>query len=647
MSPDPSSAAERRDELSIDARLRVAFELSPTVLALTSLDDGRFLEVNDAFTRVHGYARDEVIGRKVSDLDLWVDPQQRRDAIAAIVAGRPVRNVEARLRTKGGDERVCIINADAVVIDGRRGILTALTDITDRVRAEQALRESEQRFLLAFHANPLPMSITRLDDGRHIEVNEAALRHGGYTRDEMLGRTKTELGFWVTPAQREAMMRELRERGRVRDFEVTFQTRGGGRRQLLVNSQVMTFAGVPAVLSVSIDITDRIELEAESRARREEAEALAESLRQADRAKDEFLAMLGHELRNPLGTIRNAMALLEKSAGADRDRHIIEVVTRQTAQLSRLVDDLLDISRLTSGKIRLHLEPTDLHALARRCVEAFAHSGRMAMNQVVLEGGVTHASADVARVEQVVNNLLDNALKYTAAGGRIVISTAEADGEAVLRVRDTGKGIDPALLPRVFNHFVQEPQALDRAQGGLGLGLTVVKRLVELHGGAVSAHSDGAGRGCEFIVRLPAAAAPPIEASCPVESVGPRRRVLVVEDNGDAREMLKVLLEMNGHVVDTAADGPSGLAKLASFRPDIALIDVGLPGIDGYGLARMAREHAATRDIRLVALTGYGQAEDRLRALEVGFDRHITKPVDPAALERLLIDSPPRRNPAS
>ncbi len=626
--------------LSIEAKLRAAFELSPTILAITTAGEGRLLEVNQAFTELHGYSRDEVIGRTVGELGLWVDPGQRREALTTIGAGSPVRNLETRLRTKSGAERVCLLNADVVVIDGRTCILSALTDITDRVRAEEALRESEQRFLLAFHANPLPMSITRLADGVHLEVNEAATRHGGFTREEMLGRTKPDLGFWVAPEQRDAMLGQLREQGQVRDFEVTFRARTGAHRRLLVNSQVMRFGGEPAVLSVSIDITERMELEAESRARREEAEALAASLRDADRAKDEFLAMLGHELRNPLGTLTNAMALLEATPRPEADRQVIAVVRRQAEQLTRLVDDLLDMSRLSSGKIRLQREPVDLHAVARRCVEALAHGGRGAGHHVTLEGGVAYCQGDPARLEQIVNNLLDNALKYTPPGGRIVVSTGRVGDEAVLRVRDTGKGIDPGLLPRVFDFFVQEPQALDRARGGLGLGLGVVKHLVELHGGSVSAQSAGVDQGSEFAIRLAAIAPPPAVAGTAAApgAAGPRprRRVLVVEDNADARDMLKTLLELSGHVVEEAADGPAALARLASFHPDVALIDVGLPGMDGYTLARMAREQPRGGEIRLVAVTGYGQAQDRQRALAAGFDRHVTKPVDPAAIERLV-----------
>jgi PAS domain S-box-containing protein len=636
---EPAASAAPGPGLSIEAKLRAAFELSPIVLAITTAGEGRLLEVNEAFTELSGYTREEVTGRTVSELDLWVDPRVRLDALAAISAGSPARNVEARLRVKDGTERVCLVNADVVVIEGRTCILSALTDITARVRAEEALRESEQRFLLAFHANPLPMSITRLADGVHLEVNEAAVRHSGFSREEMLGRTKAELGFWVASEQRDAILQQLHERGQVRDFEVTFQTRAGGHRRLLVNSQVMRFGGGPAVLSVSVDITERMELEAESRARREEAEALAASLRDADRAKNEFLAMLGHELRNPLGTITNAMALLDTPLRAEGDRHVITVVRRQTEQLRRLVDDLLDMSRLTSGKIQLQPEPVDLHAIARRCIDALAHGGRSASHHVALEGGAAHCQGDPARLEQIVNNLLDNALKYTPPGGRIRVSTEQGSGEAVLRVRDTGRGIDPRLLPRVFEFFVQEPQALDRARGGLGLGLGVVKHLVDLHGGVVSAHSAGAEQGSEFTVRFRAIGPPDAVAEttgAPRPALPRRRRVLVVEDNADARDMLRTLLQVKGHVVEDVGDGPSALARLQSFQPEVALIDLGLPGMDGYTLARMTREQPRGRDIRLVAVTGYGQAQDRERALAAGFDRHVTKPVDPLALERLV-----------
>src|ERR671922_1371993 len=222
-------------DLGASAKLQAAFELSPTILAVTSLDDGRLLEVNEAFLRATGYARDEIIGRSIPELGLWINPEMREQGLAELRQGRAVRDMEARFRTKHGDEVVAIASADLIVVDGRACVLTALIDITARQRAEQALRETERRFAQAFHANPLPMSITRLRDAQHLDINDAALRHSGYTRDEMLRRSKPELGFWVSSAQREELLRQLQTDGRARDFEVTFRTRSGEERQLLVN----------------------------------------------------------------------------------------------------------------------------------------------------------------------------------------------------------------------------------------------------------------------------------------------------------------------------------------------------------------------------------------------------------------------------
>jgi PAS domain S-box-containing protein len=300
------------------AKLQAVFELSPTILTVTGLDDGRIVEVNDAFLLATGYSRDEVIGRLVPEIAVWVDPAQREAGLAALRAGRSIRNVEARFRAKSGREIVAITNADIVVIDGRACILTALVDITDRVRAEGALRESERRFAQLFHANALPTTIVSMRTYRHLDVNEAAVRHSGYTREEMLGRTKPELGFWVASDQRDDLLHQLLARGQARDFEVTFRTKTGEERQLLTNSEVITYEGEPAVLSVSVDITERKHLEAQREARREEAETLT-------RTKDEFLAILSHELRNPLGAITHALGVLDRLASSGdlrkRGRH--------------------------------------------------------------------------------------------------------------------------------------------------------------------------------------------------------------------------------------------------------------------------------------------------------------------------------------
>jgi PAS domain S-box-containing protein len=635
----PSSGPAR--DLESEAKWRAIFGLSPIILCITGLEDGRIREVNETFLEVTGYTREEILGHTVTELGLWLNLEQREQGMKSLLAGTPIRGVETRFRMKNGEERVTVLAADVVMVDGQACILAALTDITDRKRAEEALRESERRFLVAFHANPLPMSITSLHDQRHLEVNEAAVRHSGFTREEMLGRTKAELGFWVSEEQRERMLNLLREHGRLRDFEVTFRNRTGELRQFLANSEVIMFGGEPAVLSVSLDITERSRIEAERQARQEEAEALAESLRAAERAKDAFLAMLGHELRNPLGTITNAVAVLDKVGGSDTSRNLVAVIGRQAGHLARLVDDLLDVARLSSGKIELRLEPLDLHELARQSLEARTRLGGHRGHSVELLGEAVYVEGDRTRLAQVLDNLVDNAIKYTPPGGRVTVATERSGEAAVLRVRDSGIGMVPELVPCVFDFFTQAPQTLERSHGGLGLGLALVKRLVELHGGSVSASSAGIGMGSEFTITLPAASEPTPRAVGPATGVrvGGKPlacRVLVVEDSADARLGLQLLLQQSGHSVETAANGQDGLAKLRRFRPDVALIDVGLPGMDGYELARMARSQPETRDIRLIAITGYGQAADKRRALDAGFDLHLAKPVDPLALQELL-----------
>ncbi|MES2299182.1 MAG: response regulator [Pseudomonadota bacterium] len=352
-------------------------------------------------------------------------------------------------------------------------------------------------------------------------------------------------------------------------------------------------------------------------------------------AKDEFLAMLGHELRNPLSAISSAAALIgmpAASAGsAARAKGIIE---RQSQHLSRIVDDLLDLSRAMSGKIRLNRQPLDLALLVGACADTYRATGRSREFALSLALGSGWVDGDPTRLEQIVSNLLDNAFKYTAAGGRISVCTAQ-DGEQVrLTVRDSGSGIAPDLLPHVFDVFVQGSSTLDRAQGGLGIGLALVRRLVELHGGSAEVHSDGAGRGSEFTVCFPAVAAgAPAAPAPPVAAERAKPAVLLIEDNDDGREMMATMLDVCGYPVHQAADGVRGVQLAADVLPDVALVDIGLPGIDGYEVARRLRTDPATRAIGLIALTGYGLQNDERRVFEAGFDMHLVKPVD---IERLL-----------
>jgi signal transduction histidine kinase len=368
-------------------------------------------------------------------------------------------------------------------------------------------------------------------------------------------------------------------------------------------------------------------------AARAEAEA-------ASRGKDELLAMLGHELRNPLAAITNAAHVLDTAGlpdeAASRARGVI---ARQNAHLARLVDDLLDVARVTSGKIVLTRRPLELAEAVRRGVATLAASGRTERYRIELDLEPVWAHVDETRLEQIVTNLVGNALRFTPPGGTIGVRLRAADRDAVLEVRDSGVGITAEMLPRVFDMFVQGPRGPDGSPGGLGLGLTLVRRIAELHGGSVEAASDGPGRGSLFTLRVPALAAPPVAVPAPRRAPGVtnggRRRIVIVEDNADSREMLRVTLELAGHEVQEAHDGPSGLTAILRLLPDVALVDVGLPEFDGYEVARRVRAAAGT-SIRLVALTGYGQAADRRQALEAGFDAHVVKPIDPDALQAAI-----------
>jgi signal transduction histidine kinase len=351
-------------------------------------------------------------------------------------------------------------------------------------------------------------------------------------------------------------------------------------------------------------------------------------------AKDEFLAMLGHELRNPLSAISSASALLGmQGAGAESVGRARVIIQRQTQHLSRIVDDLLDLSRAMSGKILLSHKRIDIAPLVSSCLDTFRATGRTAGYTIGASLQPGWVDGDPTRLEQIATNLIDNALKYTPAGGSIDISVAAEDEEVVLTVRDSGVGIAPDLLPHVFDVFVQGSISIDRSQGGLGIGLSLVRRLVELHGGSVSASSAGTGSGSSFQIRLPRTE-PVLAHDSPERIAAPAAKptVLLIEDNDDGREMMATMLASYGYPVLQAGDGLEGVRIATAHVPDVALVDIGLPGIDGYEVARRLRAEAGTRDIRLIALTGYGLAEDQRRVLEAGFDLHLVKPVELAAL---------------
>jgi len=397
------------------------------------------------------------------------------------------------------------------------------------------------------------------------------------------------------------------------------------------------------------DITERRRAERERAELLERAQGARRDAEAANRSKDEFLAMLGHELRNPLGAIANAAYVLDLVGGAEPPAaQARQIIARQVKHVARMVDDLLDVARLTAGKIVLDRRAVNLAEAVTRCLHDLSAAGKTPRHRIALETEPVWAHADATRVEQIMANLVLNAVKHTPPDGSIRITVGPADGEARIRVEDTGVGIPPESLSRIFELFQQGPQTLARLGGGLGIGLTLVRRLVELHGGQIEAASEGPGRGSTFTVRLPRLPMPlPVLAPAPVaDETAARRRILLVEDSQDAREMLRAYLAHLGHDVLEAEDGPRGVQAALRFRPDAAIIDIGLPGLNGYEVARRIRGVPHGEEMLLVALTGYGQPSDRALALEAGFDAHLVKPFDRDRLAALLARAPQRAGAA-
>lgn len=366
-------------------------------------------------------------------------------------------------------------------------------------------------------------------------------------------------------------------------------------------------------------------------------------LEETDRRKDEFLAMLGHELRNPLGAITTALQLLDERATDPKNRYH-QVIDRQIKYLSHIVDDLLDASRVRLGKIQLDKRVVDLASIVRSWMDAFGETSLVRSHDVKLElsNEPIFVEGDVVRLEQIFSNVMTNALKYTPAGGSVRASIEKVEAHAVLRVLDSGIGMTSETLDRIFDLFVQADHSLARSHGGLGLGLPLVRSLIEMHGGSITATSPGLGRGSELIVSLPLVSKVDQPGATEARNAAPRSpgtaplRIVIVEDNEDARDMLAAMLESWGDQVTTAGDGSAGLKRILAELPDVALVDIGLPGVDGYEIARAVRRELPPAQLALIAMTGYGQPEDRRRALDAGFDTHLVKPVSLDTLRREL-----------
>ena len=595
-------------------------ESSADAVVATTLD-GVITSWNRAAETLFGYSSAEAIHQPIA----LIVPVERRAQEAAVLhqigRGASIDHFETVCLTKDG--RPIDVSLAVSPIRSPTGEITGaakvIRNISDRLRAEEARGR-----LAAIVDSSDDAIVSKTLDGIVTSWNRGAERLFGYSAAEAIGQSI----LLIVPADRHSeeadVLRRIRGGQSVDHFETVRRRKDGTLIEIsLTVSPVRDSLGrIIGASKTARDITDQ------KRVQREIAARLLESQR-VNRAKDEFLAMLGHELRNPLGAISSAVRLLDQFKGPNEAiGRACDVILRQSAHLGRLVDDLLDVGRVVTGKILLDRAAVDLAEVARRTVGTFTAAGKTQAHRLSVETVPVWVYADSVRFEQVIANLLTNALKYTPVGGAIRVTVGPEGAHAHLQVEDTGIGIAPGLLPHIFDLFVQGERGLDRAQGGLGIGLTLVQRLVELHDGAVEAHSAGPGHGSRFTVRLAAVPAPTSAASAkPTSTIATPRRVLVIEDNEDSRDMLRQLLENAGHEVHDAGDGPQGVDAALRLEPDVALIDVGLPELDGYEVARRIRS-GTRRDMLLVALTGYGLAEDRERALAAGFDLHLVKPID-------------------
>jgi len=620
----------------LDGPLGTFIEASPDAIFATTLD-GRITLWNPSAERVFGFTADEVVGHP----DAVIVPEVLRVEYQVfrqrIVGGETAVRAEVVRQDKRGRHLEMWLSASPVrQTDGTiTGVLQIVRDLTSWRQSEV-----DRARLAAIVDSSDDAIISKSLQGIVTSWNRGAQAIFGYAADEIVGKSIRT----IIPPERqmeEADVLARISRGEGVDHFETVRLRKDGSRvdiSLTVSPIRDDIGRIVGASKIARDITLRRELERQQRALYDEA-------RQANRAKDEFLAMLGHELRNPLGAITSAVHLLGQSTVERPEAASLarDVIDRQAWHLARLVDDLLDVGRVIAGKIVLNRQPLDLAEAVARSLRALRATSRLDQHAVSVETAQTWIDADAARIEQIIDNLLSNALKYTPAGGRIRVGVRREVSDAVLEVEDSGIGIPPELLPRIFDLFAQGNERIDRARGGLGIGLTLVKRIVEQHGGTVQAASDGVGQGSRFTVRWRAIASPSeaLTGDGPGERVqgATPRRVLLVEDNPDARQMMRFVLERSGHLVYEEADGLRGIESALRLNPDVALVDIGLPGLDGYSVAKQIRQRLGGA-IRLVAITGYGRADDRARAVGAGFDLYMVKPIQPADLDEIVSATP-------
>ncbi len=607
---------------------RLALFAATTFEGIVISERGRILDSNEQFAQKLGYTVEELVGRLIEEL---VVPEDRERVTENIRYGRESIVEHAMLR-KDGTRIVVEAHGKTIPVgapDGRR--FTAVRDITERKRNEQALRDSQADLSRA-------QAVGQIGSWRlNIQSGDLHWSDENYRIFGIPGGTPLSYETFLSvvhPDDRDYVDRMWMSALSGMPYDIEHRVVVDGAEKWVRERAELEFdeqGGLLGGFGTTQDITGLKQAERE--------------LMEADQRKDEFLAMLAHELRNPLTPIRNAAHVLGRlQTGEPRVQWAQQTIERQVAHLTRLVDDLLDVSRIVRGKVSLKKEPVKLADvvnqaldMARPLIDAKQHR-----ISVRLPGQPAYLEGDPVRLAQVLLNLLDNAAKYTPEGGRIEVEASIAGPVIEIRVRDNGVGIPAELLPQIFDLFQQGERSLDRSQGGLGVGLTLVKQLVERHGGLVEAHSEGAGRGSSFTIWLPALEDVSTAASDVALQAGtttPRCRVLVVDDDPAVADSMSVLLQIDGHEVRVAADGETALQVASSFQPQLVLLDIGLQGMNGYEVARQLRAQQSTdKKVCLVAVTGYGHEEARTRSEQAGFDRHLVKPVNPDTLCDMLAE---------
>jgi PAS domain S-box-containing protein len=597
---------------------------------------GRVSFMNQVARTLTGWTSPDAAGHPLAEVFQIINEETRHpagDPVARVIETGTIAGLANHTVLVARNGKEMPIDDSAAPIRGADGkilgVVLVFRDITERRGAEAALLASERQLRLI--TDTAPVYLARVDtEHRYLFVNKGYAERFGLDRDAVIGKRIPEVVGEAAYATFKSYVDQVLAGEKV-EFEIAIPYEGIGTHYMQVTyvPDQDERGRVQGLVAVIMDISARKRAE--------------DQLRLADRRKDEFLAMLGHELRNPLAPIRTAVEILRRVGPTEpRLERARAIIDRQVAHLTRLVDDLLDVSRITQGKIALQTEVVELAPAIQHALET-ARPLINARGQVLvvdMPRKPLYVNADAVRLAQVFGNLLNNAAKYTKEGGRIEVSVEIERQTVVVRVRDDGTGISAELLPHVFDLFTQAERDADLAQGGLGIGLTLVRRLLELQGGSVRAESAGPGKGSEFSVELPLVAAPTVAAAAhagdAVAQANAQRKILVVDDNVDSAESLALMLELEGHQLRIAHDGETALNIARAFQPHVVLLDIGLPGLNGYQVAEQLRAAPQTHDAKLVAVTGYGQPEDERRAKDAGFDHYLVKPIDLGALDALL-----------